>query len=78
VLELLRALADARGASMATVERLRDRKRERRGGFDDGVVLERVREGAAPEEGDGDAESGAESGSESVTESDAESESNGG
>lgn len=44
VLAVVHALADAAGVSMAEVDRLRREKRDVRGGFDDGVVLERVRD----------------------------------
>ena len=44
LLEVMRAVARARGSSMEEVERIRIRKAEKRGGFEGRILLEQVEE----------------------------------
>jgi predicted house-cleaning noncanonical NTP pyrophosphatase (MazG superfamily) len=53
VLAVVYALCDHHGVDRATLQQRREQKAERRGGFGEGVVLERVVDGAAPG-GDGE------------------------
>ena len=44
LLEVIRAVAVARGSSMEEIERIRQEKADKRGGFEKRVLLEEVRE----------------------------------